>query len=339
MSTPKAPLKDDLVQLFANATVRTLQVQCKLDTKAKSAFIKGEHPQSPFEIGGLIGVTSSELHGTAALLFPKAVYIQILHGLLNESATEITADNQDAAAELLNIIFSHVKTILNKKGHDLKMAIPSVIRGDEIESKYAKGKTVHVIEFETPVGAFFAEILLVDLLQQEKVDTTPTGAEPQTMSAAEKAAFFIPFLNGTVKTLQVQLGLQVKTGKPFDKIAQYHYPFDIAGAVGITSKTVNGSYLIVFKQEVFLKLASKMFNEEITTLQPGLEDLVAELVNMSLGVAKKELNEKGHGVQMAIPTVIKGSNIQASVPKDRRVIVIPFQTDIGDFHVEIDIQS
>jgi chemotaxis protein CheX len=337
MAETRTEFNEELIQLFASSAVRTVQVQCKLKTKIKSIFVKGAQNQKPFEVAGLIGFTTPSARGSIVLCFPQAVFIKILQGLLDEQITEITSDNQDAAAELLNIISSHAKTILKKRGHEIQMAIPSVVRGTEVESRYSKVKAVHVVAFQTDVGEFYAELLLEPIEQSDRTDPSKEKSTPLT--AAEKAAFFTPFLAGTVKTLEVQVGLKVKPGKPTDKVSAHHYPFDIAGVVGITSKRINGSYLIVFKQAVFLKLASKMFNEEITELQPGLEDLVAELVNMSLGTAKRTLNEQGHGIQMAIPTVIKGTHVQTNLPKDRKVIVIPFESDIGEFHVEIDIQS
>jgi len=330
---------DEFLQLFSSCTVHTLQVQCNTDAKPGVAFIKGENSLKKFEIGALIGVTSLTHRGTVALCFPKAIFLKILQSLLNEPAEEITNENEDAAAELLNIIFSHVKAILNKKGHSIQMGIPSIIRGTALKTHHPKGQKVQVIPFRAREGEFHAEILLNPLENQEKKDSGRLGKEGSTLSPAEKTAFALPFVHGTIQTFKVQFGMDLKSGKPFNKVSSDQYPFDLAGIVGITSKTLQGSFQLVFKAEVFLKLASKVFNETLTSIRPDLEDLITELVNMVLGSAKRVLNAQGHGIEMAIPTLIHGSHLRASLPKERKVIAVPFQCEIGEFHVEIDLQA
>jgi chemotaxis protein CheX len=330
---------DEFLQLFSSCTVHTLQVQCNMDAKPASATQKIDNDPRRFEIAGLIGVTSLNQRATVALCFPKPVFLKILQNLLNEPAKEINVENEDAAAELLNIIFSHVKAIMNKKGHVIQIGIPTIIRGIEIKSHHPKGQKVDIIPFKTRDGEFYAEIITSNLDNNDKRDAAKPGKEGTAFTAAEKTAFALPFIHGTAQTFKVQLDLDVKSGKPFNKVASHQYPFDVAGIVGITSKTIQGSFLLVFKTEVFLKFAGKMFGETYTEIPPGLEDLVTELVNMILGSAKRVLNAQGHGIEMAIPTILRGTELKSSLPKDRKVIAVPFQSELGEFHVEIDIQN
>ncbi len=219
------------------------------------------------------------------------------------------------------------------------MALPSVVHGSQIKASYDKTQEVTVLSFKTDKGEFYIEVLLKALEKKEKEEALYASQKESSFTPAEKAAFFVPFIHGTISSLKVQCNIDAKANKPFNKTEANNLPFDIAGIVGITSKTINGTYSIVFKEAVFLKLASKMFDENITTLQPGIEDLVAELVNITLGSAKQQLNAQGHGIQMAIPAVIKGSNVRTAGPRSHRVIVVPFESEIGNFHVEIDIQT
>jgi chemotaxis protein CheX len=336
-----AEFKNDLVQAFIGSTLITLKLQCKLEVKHTGTFNKGEKRQTPFVIGGMIGITNPSSKGAAILCFPKTIFLQILRQLLiDESITEITRDNEDAAAEILNIIFSQVKTALNKNGHHMQMAIPSVIRGTQVESYYPKNSAVSVIGFEANGEEFYVELLSTSVEEKDKVPATTHDKEKlAALHSSARTSFAMEFIKGTMHTFEVQFGLKLKPGKPFERDLNKEYPFDIGASVGVTSNTLNGSFMIVFSEQVFLKLASKMFNETITTFQPELDDLAAEIANMALGTAKKVLNQQGHGIQMAIPTIIRGSQIQSNQPKGRKFIVVPFQCDIGDFMVEIDVQS
>ena len=49
--------------------------------------------------------------------------------MLEEDVGEVDIDNQDGAAEIINIIFGTTKAVLNQRGYSLERAIPSVKRG------------------------------------------------------------------------------------------------------------------------------------------------------------------------------------------------------------------
>jgi len=328
-------LDNEFFKSFSDATVKTLGTLCQTPTTPKQPFTKGTQAQAPWDIAGFIGITSSMMKGSIALCFPKAVFIDLLEKMIGEKVSEISKDNEDAAAELLNIIFGDAKVVLNAKGHAIQMAIPSVLRGESSQSSYTKGHVVKVHPFETAVGEFYVEFLLRES-EPSVLDTTTAPAGP--VKAHEEAAFFRPFVEGMLKTLNVQCKTDAKAGKPFKKQTSNDYVFDVAGVVGITSKTVNGSFMLSFRLPVFLKLVSQMIGQEYAQFEPGLEDGVAELVNIILGSAKNVLNQQGHGLQGAIPTVVHGKTMMANASAGRNTIVVPFTCDYGEFHVEITIQ-
>src|SRR5271170_5183018 len=121
--------------------------------------------------------------------------------------------------------------------------------------------------------------------------------------------FFKPFVEGAINTLQTQCSLPVSSGKPFLKGQQPQPDFAIAGVIGITSASFNGTITLCFPEKVFLGAMSKMLGEEFTEITQGLQDGVAELLNIIFGQAKIVLNQQGHSIQKAIPTVVRGKNI------------------------------
>lgn len=145
---------------FIDGTKHTLKVQCQIDIKPGKPFIKGKGDQtSVYDIAGVIGLSCKSFHGSIALCFPREVFLDLMSRMLGETFTEITNDLVDGAAEMMNIIFGQAKTVLNAEGHDLHKAIPTVIRGKNIETRQLTKNPVFVLPFEAQSGVFYIEIV------------------------------------------------------------------------------------------------------------------------------------------------------------------------------------
>lgn len=147
--------------------------------------------------------------------------------------------------------------------------------------------------------------------------------------------FINPFIAGTLKTLSVQAQIEAVPGKPFLKGQQPQPDFEIAAMIGITSSSFNGSIALQFTEQVYLGIMSNMLGEKYTEISQELQDGAAELLNMIFGSAKVVLNEKGHNILKAIPTFIRGKSIQSTRLGKVQALVIPFQTQFGEFHIEV----
>ncbi len=152
------------------------------------------------------------------------------------------------------------------------------------------------------------------------------------------ANFFKPFVDGAKHTLKLQCSLDAKPCKPFYKpeksdgganVIQY----DIAGIIGLTSTTFTGSIALCFPKTVFLEIMGKMLGENFSEITDELSDGAAELLNIIFGQAKAVLNEQGHSLEKAIPTVIRGTNIQTRPLSKNPTIVLPFDIGNGIFHL------
>jgi len=148
-------------------------------------------------------------------------------------------------------------------------------------------------------------------------------------------AFFKPFVEGTLYTLKVQCSVEASAGKPFYKGQEEQKSVEIAGIIGLASKVFAGSIAICFPKNVFLMVMSRMMGEEYTEINDEVRDGASELLNIIYGQAKKVLNEKGYGIEKAIPTVINGNDLKTHYMTKDKVIVLPFTTDNGDFYIEI----
>ena len=147
--------------------------------------------------------------------------------------------------------------------------------------------------------------------------------------------FFKPFIEGTINTFKIQCSVEAKHGLPYIKGTKPQPDFSIAGVIGITSTAFNGNIVLCFPEQVFLGLISKMLGEDFKEITSELQDGASELLNIIFGQAKTLLNNQGYTIEKAIPSVIRGKQLITSAHSRNRVIVLPFNTEFGEFCVEI----
>ena len=149
--------------------------------------------------------------------------------------------------------------------------------------------------------------------------------------------FINPFLDATLHVLGVQAKIAARAGKLFLKKDFSELSGDISGVIGLVSDSFTGNVIISFPEKTFLGLISKMFLVDCTSINSENADGAAELSNMIFGQAKLSLNEQGYGIKTALPSLIIGKSHRISVNKQELTVVVPFESDIGNFYVEISV--
>jgi chemotaxis protein CheX len=152
-------------------------------------------------------------------------------------------------------------------------------------------------------------------------------------------SFVNPFVQGAIETLKVQCSMEIKPGRPFVKGKGPEISSDIAGVLGLTSQTFKGSIALVFPEKVFLAIMTNMLGEPQTAITKDLEDGAAELLNIIFGFAKRVLNDGGHTIEKALPSIVRGQGPDAKQLTPKTVIVLPFETPAGVFQIEVDRDS
>ncbi|OFZ17744.1 MAG: hypothetical protein A2X94_15205 [Bdellovibrionales bacterium GWB1_55_8] len=146
------------VNPFINATKMTLETQANTPVTIGKPFLK-DGDNLEFDIAGVISLTSSAFQGSIALCFPAAVFLAIYSSMLGEKHEEITKEIEDAAGEILNIIFGQAKAELNdKEGYAIQKAIPTIVRGKTLQVHHLSRSVAVVLPFETAAGRFNLEI-------------------------------------------------------------------------------------------------------------------------------------------------------------------------------------
>lgn len=165
--------------------------------------------------------------------------------------------------------------------------------------------------------------------------TDQLEGEGQVKPQKINVEFVNPFVEATQKTLAIQCNLQVTTGKLYLKGAQPSPQVDIAGVIGVTSKAFSGSIALCFPKQTFLGAMEGMLGERYADITDDLKDGAGELLNIIFGQSKNVLNEKGYTIEKAIPTVISGTALQLQHLVTSPAIVLPFETGVGSFFLEV----
>lgn len=169
-----------------------------------------------------------------------------------------------------------------------------------------------------------------------------SGAAGSAKKAPSKldVSFVNPFIDGTMQVLSVQCQLTAKPLKPLRKgDPSFQCKIDIAGLIGITSQSFQGNIAICFPANVFLKIMGNMLGETFTEITDDLVDGAAELTNMIFGHAKKILNENGHTIEKALPSVARGPDLKIDHGSTHDSIILPFTLEDSCFFMEIGIEN
>lgn len=151
----------DFINPFITAARSVLETQAQVMLTPGKPTLKKPEDKLPMEIAGVIALSCKEFTGSINLCFRGETFLKIYEGLTGEKHANINTEIEDAAAELLNIIFGQAKTVLNdQKGYTLDRALPTVLSGDRLKLYHASKSPAIVIPFESPAGPFHLEIVI-----------------------------------------------------------------------------------------------------------------------------------------------------------------------------------
>ena len=117
------------------------------------------------------------------------------------------------------------------------------------------------------------------------------------------------------------------------------WEISICGIIGITSDIFNGSINIAFPKDTFLYIMEGMLGEKYEEIDKDLVDGCGEILNISLGIAKKNLNTKGFKIMSAIPTILEGKDLKTNAVAVSPIVRIPFKSDNYRFLLFIVIEN
>ena len=147
-------------------------------------------------------------------------------------------------------------------------------------------------------------------------------------------AFINPFIVSSRQVFDLMIHLPLELEKPY--VRTHGNPnYTVSAIIGFGG-AVSGCIVLGFTQQVALALASGMMETPLQVLDADCVDALGEIVNMIAGSAKKDL--PGGLSTVSTPSVILGSH-SIKYPTGVPIIVIPCQTQVGVFTIEVAIQK
>lgn len=154
--------------------------------------------------------------------------------------------------------------------------------------------------------------------------------------------FSRPFIQAAKLIFETMIFTKIEPGKPLIK-KDFSSRGDISAIIGVTGKynsggtteEVRGMMVLSWPMETYVKVANAMLMENHAEYNSAIADVGAEISNMVLGNAKRELNNVGYSLDMAIPSTVVGPKHSINYPTDSTVIIIPIVSAHGEFFMEL----
>lgn len=110
----------------------------------------------------------------------------------------------------------------------------------------------------------------------------------------------------------------------------------VSGIVGLGGSST-GMVAIHAPTEVAMAITERFLGLEVEDCNDDVTDAFGELANMLAGNIKMELDESGGNISLSVPSYVFGADYHVDCITESDWVVIPFESDDGEFMVEIQI--
>lgn len=114
---------------------------------------------------------------------------------------------------------------------------------------------------------------------------------------------------------------------------------DLSGVVSIFQHNVQGILSLGFPRGLVFSLMKDIYRKEFVSVDQSIIDGVGEITNSVYGQIKKDMNERGYDLQMAIPSVIVGRGHSVMAYTNKPTLLLPVSTKLGEFHAAIILEQ
>lgn len=109
--------------------------------------------------------------------------------------------------------------------------------------------------------------------------------------------------------------------------------------MGDVKKNFKGSLVISWPIDTYIKSASAMLMEDFSEYSEEIADVGLEICNITMGNAKKTLNQLGYFIDMSIPNSVYGAHHEIKSQKGVVTIITPFKSQLGNVFVELNYED
>lgn len=149
----------------------------------------------------------------------------------------------------------------------------------------------------------------------------------------DTSSYITPFISSVQNVFETMLQLPVQLGNPELKRSG-STGHDVSGIIAM-SGDLEGSIVLSFPTATAERVVALFVGEDLASTHDDFADAIGELVNMVSGGAKARFD--GKHVSISCPSVVIGDSHSVFARKDVVQLIIPCQSDVGDFAVEVAI--
>lgn len=155
-------MNNDFINPILGSMVNVISTMAMLEVKPAKISLK-KNALAFGDVSGVIGMMSPKARGSLAISFPEATILDITQKMLGEPVSEIDDTVTDLVGEITNMVTGSAKQVLENKGFDFAMALPTIVCGKNHKIIHSVQGDVVVIPFDIEAGTFFAEICFNEL--------------------------------------------------------------------------------------------------------------------------------------------------------------------------------
>jgi len=136
------------------AVRRLLATTFNIPVTQKGEVKLTDQPIIKGDISGSVGLVQDEFEGNMIISFPRSTILALMEKVYGSKFPDLNKSVSDGVGEITNTLFAMVKQGLSERGYRFKMALPSVVVGDQHDISQLEGTETLAIPFSTPVGNF-----------------------------------------------------------------------------------------------------------------------------------------------------------------------------------------
>jgi chemotaxis protein CheX len=110
---------------------------------------------------------------------------------------------------------------------------------------------------------------------------------------------------------------------------------DVSGVIGMVQDELEGTLTLSFNNEMMCNLLPKVIGQSVTITHEMAVDAVGEVTNMIFGQLKTDLNRRGYGMKLGIPSVVTGKGHFLSHFHRGPYLIMPFLINEHLFQVHV----
>jgi len=135
--------------------------------------------------------------------------------------------------------------------------------------------------------------------------------------------------------MQTTFGVSVTSGQFEVGTGMVSLVGDVSGVIALVQDELEGTMTLCLTFETIRDILPRIIGPTISVTHEMTVDAVGEITNMIFGQIKTELNNRGYGLKLGIPSVVTGRGHFVSQFHRGQFMIIPFYLDGQLFQVHI----